>query len=202
MLVSDSGCGGTFEQAPIGAHAGRCIGLIDIGTHHGEYEGVPNKRRQVIVRWELPDELMETGEFAGKPFTVSEFYTLSLNEKAKLRGVLTSWRGKPFTDDELRGFDVKTVLGAPCMVQVGRNAKEKAKVLAVMSKPKSTVVPPQVNPSVYFSFDEFDQSVYDGFSDGIKGLIQKSDEWAARSGAPSQSDEQQAADFSDADVPF
>lgn len=202
MLVSDNGGGGTFEQAPEGAHAARCIGLIDIGTHHGEYEGVPNKRRQVIVRWELADELMTTGEFAGKPFTVSEFYTLSLGEKAKLRQVLTSWRGRPFTDDELKGFDVKTVLGAPCMVQVGRNKKDKAKVLAVMSKPKSTTVPPQVNPPVYFSFDEFDQAVFDSLSDGIKGLIQKSDEWAARNGVPDvQHDERTADDFSD-DVPF
>lgn len=199
MLVSDNGGGGTFEQAPVGAHLARCIRLIDIGTHHGEYEGVPNVRRQVIVGWELCDELMTTGEFAGKPFTVSEFYTLSLGEKANLRKTLTSWRGKEFTEDELRGFDLKTVLGAPCMLQVGRNKKDKAKVQAVMSKPKSATVPAQVNPSVYFSLDEFDQDAYDALSDGIKGLIQKSDEWAARNGTPSTP---RAAAMQDDDIPF
>lgn len=198
MLVSDNGGGGTFEQAPVGAHLARCIGLIDIGTHHGEYEGVANVRRQVIIRWELCDELMTTGEFAGKPFTVSEFYTLSLGEKANLRKTLTSWRGKEFTDDELRGFDLKTVLGAPCMLQVGRNKKDKAKVQAVMSKPKSATVPAQVNPSVYFSFDEFDRDVFDSLSDGIKGLVQKSDEWAMRSGTPTAHAEAPESD----DVPF
>ena len=50
MIVSDSGGGGTFEQAPVGAHVARCISLVDIGTHHGEYEGVANVRHQVIVR--------------------------------------------------------------------------------------------------------------------------------------------------------
>lgn len=201
MLVTDNGNGGgaTFEQAPEGAHVGRCIGLIDIGTHHGEYEGVPNVRRQVIVRWELPDELMTTGEYAGKPFTVSEFYTLSLGEKANLRKVLTSWRGREFTDDELKGFDLKSVLGVPCLLQVGRNKKDKAKVLAVMSKPKSTVAPAQVNPSVYFSLDDFDQQAYDSLSDGIKGLIQKSDEWKARMGTPNES---RAAALADDDIPF
>lgn len=198
MLVSDNGGGGTFEQAPVGAHLARCIGLIDIGTHHGEYEGVANVRRQVIIRWELCDELMTTGEFAGKPFTVSEFYTLSLGEKANLRKTLTSWRGKEFTDDELRGFDLKTVLGAPCMLQVGRNKKDKAKVQAVMSKPKSATVPAQVNPSVYFSFDEFDRDVFDSLSDGIKGLVQKSDEWAMRSGTPTAHAEAPETE----DVPF
>src|SRR5687768_9859188 len=151
MIVSDNGGGGTFEQAPVGAHIARCIALIDIGTHHGEYEGVPNVRHQVIVKWELPGELIQDGEFAGKPFTVSEFYTLSLGEKANLRKALTAWRGKEFTEDELKGFDLKNVLNKPCMLQVGRNKKDRAKVQAVMSLPKGMTCPEQVNPGVYFS---------------------------------------------------
>ena len=182
MLVSDNGGGGTFEQAPVGAHVARCVKLIDIGTHHGEYEGVPNVRHQIIVGWELPGELIQTGDYAGQPFTVSEFYTLSLSEKSKLRPMLESWRGKPFTEDELRGFDLKNLLGKPCMVQVGRNKKDRAKVQAVMSLPKGMSVPDQFNASIYFDIAKFDG--FDDLSDGIKGLIQKSDEWAARNGTP------------------
>ncbi len=200
MLVSDNGGGGTYEQAPIGAHIARCIGLIDIGTHHGEYEGVPNVRRQVIVKWELSNELISEGDFAGKPFTVSEFYTLSLGEKANLRKVLTSWRGKDFTDDELKGFDLKNVLNKPCQLQVGRNKKDRAKVLAVMSLPKGVPVPEQVNPGVCFSLDEFSGDVYDSLTDGIKGLIQKSDEWAARNGTPTANSA--SGTFVDDDIPF
>lgn len=198
MLVSDSGGGGTFEQAPVGAHVARCIGLIDIGTHHGEYEGVANVRHQVIVKWELPNELIADGEFAGKPFTVSEFYTLSLGEKANLRKALVAWRGKEFTDDELKGFDLKNVLNKPCMVQVGRNKKDRAKVQAVMSLPKGMAAPEQVNPGVYFSLDQFDSAIYEGLSDGYKGLIQKSDEWAARNGTPAPSN----CTNDESDVPF
>lgn len=198
MIASDNGGGGTFEQAPVGAHVARCIALIDIGTHHGEYEGVANVRHQVIVKWELPGELIQSGEFEGKPFTVSEFYTLSLGEKANLRKALVSWRGKEFTDDELKGFDLKNVLGKPCMVQVGRNKKDRAKVQAVMSLPKGMVAPEQVNPSVYFSLSDFDQSTYDGLSDGYKRLIGESDEWAARQGTPSAA----KAEAFDDDIPF
>lgn len=203
MLVSDNGGGGTFEQAPTGAHVARCIGLIDIGTHHGEYEGVPNVRHQVIVRWELPNAPIAEGEFAGKPFTVSEFYTLSLGEKANLRKALVAWRGREFTDDELKGFDLKTILNKPCMLQVGRNKKDKAKVVAVMSVPKGMTVPEQVNPGTYFSLDEFNSEAFENLSDGIKGLIQKSDEWAARNGTPTTSNsEAHTAELVDDDIPF
>ena len=202
MIVSDSGGGGTFEQAPVGAHVARCIGLVDIGTHHGEYEGVANVRHQVIVRWELPNEKIASGDYAGEPFAVSEFYTLSLGEKANLRKVLTSWRGKEFTDDELKGFDLKSILNKPCMVQVGRNKKDRAKVQAVMSLPKGMVVPDQVNPGVYFSLSEFDQGVFDSLSDGIRGLVEKSDEWAVRNGTPSNNQPDHEPQYADQDVPF
>lgn len=201
MLVSDNGGGGTFEQAPVGAHVARCIGLIDIGTHHGEYEGVPNVRHQVIVKWELPNELIADGEFAGKPFTVSEFYTLSLSEKANLRKALTAWRGKEFTEDELKGFDLKNVLNKPCMLQVGRNKKDRAKVQAVMSLPKGMEAPAQVNPGIYFSLSEFDGAIYEGLSEGYKRLIGQSDEWAARQGTPTAKTPA-GDDFADDGIPF
>lgn len=201
MIVSDSGS--NYEQAPIGAHSARCIGLIDIGTQHGEYEGVPNVRRQVIIRWELPDEPMTTGENAGQPFTVSEFFTLSLGEKASLRKALVSWRGKDFTTDELKGFDMKSILGAACMLQVGRNKNDKAKVTAVMSRPKAVAVPAQVNPSVYFSLAAFDQSAFDKLSDGIKGLIEKSDEWAGMVASNNEGgDRPVVGDISADEIPF
>ena len=110
MIASDNGGGGTFEQAPVGAHPARCIKLIDIGTHHGEYEGVPNVRHQIIVGWELPGELIQTGDYAGQPFTVSEFYTLSLGEKSKLRPMLESWRGNAEIRLESKDFKAMATL--------------------------------------------------------------------------------------------
>ncbi len=198
MIASDNGGGTEFEQAPIGAHMARCIKLIDIGTHHGEYEGVPNVRHQIIIGWELPGELISDGEYAGQPFTVSEFYTLSLGEKSKLRPMLESWRGKPFSEDELRGFDLKNLLGKPCMVQVGRNKKDRAKVQAVMSSPKGMTVPEQVNPSIYFDIADIGGEAFEGLTKGIKGLIEKSDEYAARNGTPAKA----AAEDVNDDIPF
>ena len=177
MKWSDSG-GGEFVQAPIGTHVARCVRMIDIGTQKSEYQGQTNIRRQVVIGWELPNELMPDGDYKGKPFTVSRFYTASLNEKANLRRDLETWRGRAFTEQELAGFDSKTILGKPCMLSIIHNEKGKARVSGVMALPKGMEVPPQVNDTLYFSLEEFSKAVFDSLTDGFKRLIQASPEYA------------------------
>lgn len=206
MILSDNG-GTTFEQPPIGAHIARCIRIIDIGTQKGEYQGQPTFKRQIIIGWELPAELMTAGDHAGKPFTVSKFYTASLHEKAGLRKDLAAWRTRDFTEEELKGFDDKALLGKPCMISVGLSEKGKAKVNAVMSLPKGTIVPPQANPTLHFSLDDFDQAKFDALSDGYKKLILASPEYHQIKNPHPEEQRQPAAagsgfDDMDDDIPF
>lgn len=179
MKLTDSG-GKEFEQAPVGNHIGRCVGMIDIGTQQGEYLGKTTYARKIVLRFELPNELISEGDFAGKPFVVSKFYTASLSEKANLRKDLEAWRGKPFTADELRGFDAQNLLDKPCMVNVTHTEKGKAKVSGITPVPKGLPVPGRVNDLLYLSLesDEFDPKVFDGLSDYWKDEIRKSPEWA------------------------
>jgi hypothetical protein len=76
MKLTDNG-GKEFEQPPIGNHVARCIGMIDLGTQQGDYQGKTTHARKIVLRWELPNELISEGEWAGKPFVVSQFYTAS-----------------------------------------------------------------------------------------------------------------------------
>ena len=179
MKLSDTG-GKEFAQAPTGNHVGRCIGMIDIGTQQGEYLGKTTHARKIVLRFELPNELIEEGEFAGKPFVVSKFYTASLGEKANLRKDLSSWRGRDFTADELMGFDSKNLLDKPCMVNVTHTEKGKAKISGITPIPKGMQVPGRVHDLLYLSLEanEFKRDVYEGLSDYWKGEIQKSPEWA------------------------
>jgi len=172
--AKDSG-GGNFQQAPIGNHVGRCVHIVDLGTQHGEYQGQPTARQQVVITWELPDELMEDG----LPFIVSAFFTNSLHEKAALRSALQNWRGKEFTPDELNGFDLTNVLGKPCMVSVVHTDKGKAKVSAVAAMPKGIKAKPAVNDSYAYWIEEHDPEVYDKIGPGLKKMIEASDEWKA-----------------------
>lgn len=176
MRWADNG-GGDFQAAPVGTHPARCIRVLDLGTQRGEYQGQATIRRQVIVAWELPTELMEDGNNAGKPFIVSKFYTASLSEKANLRKDLENWRGRTFTAAELEGFESRNILEKPCLVTVIHNQKGKARVSGVTALPKGFQIPSQVNPTVYFSLDEFDQKTFDALSDGIKKIIMGSPEY-------------------------
>ncbi len=200
MIISDKG-DGDFEQAPTGTHIATCIKIIDIGTQLGEYQGKPNQKRQVILMWELPNELMSQGDALGKPFIVQKFYTASLSEKATLRKDLINWRGRAFSEDELRGFELKNILGKCCQLQLTANDKGRVGVTGVMSLVKGTPTPPQINPSFYFSLDpkEFNQGAFDALADWYKDKITKSPEWAELHSAGHMGED---AGFPDENIPF
>jgi hypothetical protein len=195
MKWKDSG-GGDFEQPPVGTHVARCVKVIDIGTQKGEYQGKATFKRQVIIGWELPTELME----GGSPFVVSKFYTASLSEKANLRADLKNWRGRDFTEEELNGFHAKNILGKPCMLSLTTNEKGKVRVTGVMALPKGTQVPEQKNESVYLSMEpsEFDGEVFESLSEGYKKMIAVSPEYQALKSPASSGSVEELTD----DIPF
>jgi hypothetical protein len=199
--ATDTG-GGDFTPAPEGTHVARCIQLIDIGTHHGEYQGTPNVQNQVIVRWELPHETIDT-ERGPEPMIVSKFYTNSLGEKANLRKDLQSWRGRQFTPEELAKFDLESILGKPCLVTIVHNEKKKAKVTGVAGLTRGTTCPPAHNDFSSFWIDEWDNAKFEALPKGFQDFVVKSDEYKAmmstgRTGTVATT----GNDDPDSDVPF
>jgi hypothetical protein len=71
------------------------------------------------IVWEI-NQTMEDG----RRFIVTKQYSLSLHEKATLHKDLKTWRGKSFTFDELAGFDVEKILGAPCQLVITQQEKD------------------------------------------------------------------------------
>jgi hypothetical protein len=197
---ASEGGNGSFEQPPVGTYAARCVRLIDLGTQHGEYEGKATVRNQVLVSWELPTELMQNGEFSGKPFMVSRFYTNSLGEKANLRKDLEAWRGRAFNGEELDGFDLMNILGKACMLSLIHD-RDRTKVSGVMALPKGMSVPEAINPLLSFWIEEWDDGVFNGLSNGVKEIIMKSDEYKARAKNAPKSAVQSLATMAE-DIPF
>lgn len=203
MILTEGG-NNNFPQPPLGTHIARCVRVIDIGTQKQEFEGKTTHPHQIVIGWELPLELIPEGDFKDQPFYVSKFYTASLNEKATLRAHLANWRGRDFTPEELSGFDPRNVLGKCCMVSLTENSKGKPKISGVVALPKGTQVPPQVNPNVYFSLEQFDQTVFDGLTKGMKEKIIASPEYQRIVGAgkaPAAMPNGPAFDMED-DIPF
>lgn len=104
----------SFTPAPEGLHVAVCADVWPPWTEEKRAEwggGLVDKTRLVWL-------IEETNEKTGKPYEVSQMYTLSLHEKSNLCKHLESWRGKRFTDEERRGFDVERLIGVACQLQV------------------------------------------------------------------------------------
>lgn len=146
----------------------------------GEYQGIPNRRNQVLITWELCNEPMQDG----RPYIVSMFLTNSLNEKAKMRGFLESWRGRKFTAEELAKFDLENILGAPCMLNVIMGETAKAKVGGIGAMPKGMTAPEAQNAPEAYWIESHTPDQWDRIPKGIQKIIQLSAEWQAREKAP------------------
>lgn len=208
---------GDFTPAPAGNHVGICYAVIDLGTQHQDaftWEGKPiaeSNKPQILIMWEIPAEQVEIdGEM--KPVVISKFYNAFLSERANLRIHLEAWRGKGFSEEELAGFNIGNLLGKACMVNIVHTDKGKAKVAGIASIPKGLAVPEQVNESILFDLDNYNQGTFEKISEGIQNIIKRSPEWQKLNppaqGFRSSTDNvphgqaPDDPDFTDDDIPF
>jgi hypothetical protein len=111
-----------FDPAPEGLHAAVCADVWEPWTEERPEEwggGLVDKTRIVWL-------IEEMNPKTHKPFEVSQIYTLSLHEKAKLTAHLETWRGKRFTEQEKQGFDIEKLIGVGCQIQVIHKIKDTA----------------------------------------------------------------------------
>ena len=143
-------------QAPDGLHEAVCSMVIDCGvwTRTGQYG--EKTRREVYLRFELPECLIPDGEFAGQPAAIGTRYNWSMYTKANLRQDLESWRGRKFTDSEADDFDIDTLAGVSAQLQVFTNEQGYSNINTILpSKSKHTATKVTV----------FDTTNPDGFAD-------------------------------------
>src|ERR1700683_3019969 len=180
-LVATEGDSAPRQLPPGGTHVARCYQIIDLGTQAGEYMGKPNRKRKVRITWELPDEKAVFNPDNGEqPFVVSKTYTLSLNEKSALRHDLEAWRGKAFTADELKRFELDGLLGAPCLLTIihqTKGEKTYANINGLARLTKGMKCPPAINPPVLYEVAMGRNAVFSGLPDWMRETIGKCEEW-------------------------
>jgi hypothetical protein len=193
----------------------RCYRIVDLGTQKSEYLGQIKNLPKVMLQFEVHGEddagkALVTAK--GEPMSISKNFTLSLAEKATLRKDLQTWRGKEFTADELRGFQIDNVLGAWAMIAItkamGNNGKEYTNIANINSVPKAMKanLPEGHNKCAAFYIESPDMDMFETFSDNLRAKIELSPEWQARQGnqsakAPSASKGSGFDDMDD-DIPF
>jgi hypothetical protein len=195
LIATDAGGGGNFKRVPAGAYIGRCYSLIDLGTQLTDGQYGQKMQHKLRIGWELFGEDDNgqplTVDIDGKevPMTISKSYTVSLHEKASLRKDLAAWRGRDFTDEEAKAFDVSKLIGAYCMVNVTTsetNGKTYSNVAGITPLPSAlkNAKPAPVHAPVVFDLDQPDMAVFATFHEKLQDAIKRSPEWAAFAGTP------------------
>lgn len=213
FIAKDSGGGGNFKKVPQGVFIGRCWSLIDLGTQTSSGQFGEKTAHKIQISWELFGEDEEgqplTIEVDGKemPLTIKKSYTVSLHEKSSLRKDLEAWRGKKFSDEEAKGFDIQKLLGAYCMVNVtisengGKTYSNVAGLTPLPGALKSSK-PQGVHGFVVFDLDKPDMKVFDNFHEKLQEAIKKSPEWKRISGSQDSGYQDEPQEFSEEEIPF
>lgn len=152
MALTASSSEGTYEVVPEGTHRAVCYKIVDTGTREEQYkEEDPKKRHSIFIYWELTELPMDDG----RPFSINKQYTLSLNENSNLHKDLKTWRGKSFTAEELKGFDLTNILGVSCDIEVTHNANGRAVVTSIFKPDGGAKKSTTKNDQEVFDLDEY-----------------------------------------------
>ena len=166
--------GSDFENLEPGIYGAVCTRVVDFGTQPG-YKAGDKPSHQILLGFEVEKYMAD-----GRPFYIlfTAFAGLGKPDKpTKLCAFLEGMRGKKFTPDERKGFEIKNVLGKTCELVVGLSSSGKSKPTAA-ARPR---VPVELKPEklVYFSMDLEAPTVaaFDDLSKWEKGMVQTSPEW-------------------------
>lgn len=185
MKLPDPSKGGDFTPTPAGQHMAVFTRLIDLGTQPGS-QMYPSPKHKVLFGWEIPKERIKyekDGEVHEGPVIHFERMTYSMHENAIMRQRLESWRGRSFTEDEYKTFDMKTLLGVGALIQIAHEHKDGkiyANLQAIMLPPGGKANWPKPEGEfLYLSLDpdEFNQDDFDKLSDNLKSTIERSPEY-------------------------
>jgi len=164
-----------YEVLEAGVYVGRCLQVVELGTHQKTWKEETKEVEEIMIVWEL-NALMEDG----RPFTVNWRGTKSLGQKASLFKLLTNWRGTPFTDDELKCFQFKNILNAPCMLNItkseGKNGRIYNNVLSVMPLPKGMQAEELKNEKVDFGITDLGTPEFEKVWPWVRKIIAESNE--------------------------
>ena len=165
-----------FEIAPEGPTIGICYRVIDLGTQQVEYQGEKKLVPQVCLFFEMPNELTKDG----RPKIISNIYTLSLGEKAKLRPVVRDLTQEP-VPNHIDGFDISCLVGKSGVVDIihkeGRDGKIRSYIQSVSKVMKGTSVPPLHNETLVFDLGKFSPETFAKLPEYYQGLIKQSKEY-------------------------
>lgn len=178
-LTAKASGGGSVAPVEAGTHPAVCVSLIDIGEQFNEK--YKKSSRKLIMQFEITDEqIIIDGHSENR--IMSQTYTMSLNERSALYRDLIAWRSKPFTPEELAGFDLKKVLGVPCLLTITHTESDGGTYanISSISKTMKGMVVERTLPLVTFDLDVDPLERIEEFPEWIQKKIRSSETYKER----------------------
>ena len=193
MIVKENG-GAEIPVLEAGVYTAYSSAIVDLGVQRSEKFQKDVRKFRII--WNIKDEEIEiNGE--KYPRTISKEYSFSLGDKSTLRKDLQSWRVKPFTAEELQGFDLVNILNKACQLQIiieekdGKHFNNIAGIMAlpkgaVVEVPKTGIVFDTYNPETWANYEKIPKFMQDrikqaiNMTDDLKDFIKEYEEFNAK----------------------
>jgi hypothetical protein len=110
-----------YEVAPEGLWHAVCVDVVDLGIVESKF----GPQVKIEIRWQLEEK-----DSKGRTFLIVQRYTPSLHDKSRLKPMLEAWRGRKFSAEEQKKFDIEKLIGANCQLQIIHNIKDEGRVFA------------------------------------------------------------------------
>ena len=137
-IIASAGTTFNIPPHPEGQFAAKCIDIVDLGMVEMTWQGQTRRKHRIFLRF-FCGQYFEDESGERRPLWIDKYFTLSLHENSALRPFLEAWRGRKFTEEELRGFNVAKLLHADALIQVSHNItpeKTYANIDSIMRLPK------------------------------------------------------------------
>lgn len=148
-IVAKASMGSNIEKLENGVYTAISSMFIDLGMQVNEKFN--KTQRKFMLVWDIIGEEIEIN---GKMFTrtISREYSYVLGDKSNLKRDLQAWRGKPFTQEELDGFDLTNIMNKPCQLQIikeEKNGNVYNNISSIMSLAKGVTIEPLTDVKIF-----------------------------------------------------
>lgn len=109
FLIKETG-NSNFEPCPEGEHRVVCVEIEDLGMQDTQF----GQKHKCLFKFQTEQKMED-----GRPYMLFQRFNVSLHENSSMRPFLEKWRGKKFSQDELKdGFDIEKLIGINANVYV------------------------------------------------------------------------------------
>jgi hypothetical protein len=188
FIVSDNASFEPKTLLPItdDGYDARCVGIYALGmvTEYNNFKKKDVTEPKIIFEFEL---IGHTTEYKG----VKEpklLRTWDMNAKittkpspSKLFSFFKQWRGRAFTEEELKGFDIRKVLGAPASIMITHSKDGKYENIETVNRGHKDIGPATRELRLLGPTEEnWSWEIYESLPDFIKDKIKATPQFKAR----------------------